>query len=413
MKFILVGMLSVVFLAACGGDSSQTEVNDNGLSGADDNSNKSVVITSEESTVVENPEADQEMTWKIRFPSFWSVAYADELEEPDPSTITYEQFLLDVTKALESDPDFMDAIRGAQGPVGPKGDAGVKGDIGPVGPMGVPGPRGLIGQTGPQGSKGDTGAPGVKGDKGDKGDQGNIGPVGPKGDQGDVGPAGSQGEQGIAGEIGPQGTKGQDGAGFLEPKWKIVYYYNDSLPFSEAWMGHPSNPTVMENPDTYLNRRFDKTDVEVSRYSSPQFPSSYEQSVSAFNYYADPLDANSCQFRMRIREGNQGMHYYPTASVEYKPTLSDTGSIRRMKFQDDTEYVSGELFLTVPSPETCGLSCQVEVAWDLKWDSYKEVFTKADIFTSDSLWNIFGLGNGNHARDMVLESRCWELENQL
>jgi hypothetical protein len=44
----------------------------------------------------------------------------------------------------------------------------------------------LKGEQGPQGEKGDKGPQGAKGEKGPKGDQGKVGPQGPKGDNGNV-----------------------------------------------------------------------------------------------------------------------------------------------------------------------------------------------------------------------------------
>lgn len=41
--------------------------------------------------------------WKIRFPSMWAAAYAQDVAvEPDPETVTYEQFVNDVAKVVRS-----------------------------------------------------------------------------------------------------------------------------------------------------------------------------------------------------------------------------------------------------------------------------------------------------------------------
>lgn len=70
---------------------------------------------------------------------------------------------------------WLDSLKGDQGPqgiAGPQGDRGPQGDQGVAGPQGVQGPQGEAGQ------------------------QGDIGPVGPQGPAGDTGPAGPAGADG-------------------------------------------------------------------------------------------------------------------------------------------------------------------------------------------------------------------------
>jgi hypothetical protein len=86
-----------------------------------------------------------------------------------------------------------DAMTGATGPEGPKGDSGAKGD---AGPQGDPGIKGDPGAQGDPGVKGD---PGVQGDPGVKGDPGVQGDPGVKGDPGVQGDPGVKGEQGETG----------------------------------------------------------------------------------------------------------------------------------------------------------------------------------------------------------------------
>ena len=62
--------------------------------------------------------------------------------------------------------EWLESLRGEQGP---------QGEVGPQGPAGEQGPQGEVGPQGPQG------------EKGDKGDQGEVGPQGPQGEQGPAG----------------------------------------------------------------------------------------------------------------------------------------------------------------------------------------------------------------------------------
>jgi Collagen triple helix repeat (20 copies) len=63
-------------------------------------------------------------------------------------------------------PAAKEAMTGATGPVGPKGDTGPQGAKGDAGPQGIPGDKGDAGAKGETGAKGD---PGVKGDRGETG----------------------------------------------------------------------------------------------------------------------------------------------------------------------------------------------------------------------------------------------------
>lgn len=93
--------------------------------------------------------------------------------------------------------DYLNTLRGAQGPQGPQGIPG------PMGASGVQGPKGDVGSQGPTGPQGDVGP------KGDKGDTGAVGPAGSRGEQGAQGIPGPKGDQGIQGQ---QGIKGDTGA---------------------------------------------------------------------------------------------------------------------------------------------------------------------------------------------------------
>lgn len=110
-----------------------------------------------------------------------------------------------------SEAEWLESLRGEQGPKGETGATGPQGEKGDTGPAGETGPKGDTGATGPKGDKGDTGATGATGPQGPKGDTGatgETGPQGPKGDKGDTGPQGPQGDTGATGETGPQGPSG-------------------------------------------------------------------------------------------------------------------------------------------------------------------------------------------------------------
>lgn len=70
---------------------------------------------------------------------------------------------------------FLAALKGEQGPEGPRGYTG---DPGPRGETGLQGVKGDTGMTGGPGPKGDTGSAGAKGDKGDTGSTGAKGDAG-------------------------------------------------------------------------------------------------------------------------------------------------------------------------------------------------------------------------------------------
>lgn len=123
----------------------------------------------------------------------------------------------------------LEALRGPQGNVGPKGDTGDVGPIGPKGDTGSAGPIGPQGERGPSGPKGDAfkyedftaaqlealrgpqGIPGERGLKGDKGDTGSQGIQGPQGERGPQGETGPKGDTGAKGDTGPQGIQGIQG----------------------------------------------------------------------------------------------------------------------------------------------------------------------------------------------------------
>ena len=98
---------------------------------------------------------------------------------------------------------------GAEGPQGPKGD---QGPVGPQGPQGIQGDPGIQGPPGRDGSIGPEGPQGPQGIQGVQGIQGPPGEQGPQGPQGDPGPKGDTGAQGPKGDEGPEGPAGKDGA---------------------------------------------------------------------------------------------------------------------------------------------------------------------------------------------------------
>ena len=108
-----------------------------------------------------------------------------------------------------SEAEWLESLRGEQGPKGETGATGPQGEKGDTGPAGETGPKGDTGATGSKGDKGDTGATGATGPQGPKGD---TGPQGPKGDTGDTGPQGPKGDTGDTGPQGPKGEKGDTGA---------------------------------------------------------------------------------------------------------------------------------------------------------------------------------------------------------
>lgn len=64
-----------------------------------------------------------------------------------------------ITKFLETNPEYLAAITGPQGPPGQTGPPGTQGTPGPRGPPGDKGATGPQGQQGPQGTKGPPGEP--------------------------------------------------------------------------------------------------------------------------------------------------------------------------------------------------------------------------------------------------------------
>jgi hypothetical protein len=107
--------------------------------------------------------------------------------------------------------DFREPIRGRRGAPGPPG---LNGAAGLLGSPGAPGEAGPEGEAGPRGETGVAGAPGAAGPQGETGVQGEAGTPGPEGAQGPAGPAGPQGPKGdpgtpgLQGEAGPPGTPG-------------------------------------------------------------------------------------------------------------------------------------------------------------------------------------------------------------
>lgn len=144
----------------------------------------------------------------------------------------------------KTEEDFVNWLKGPQGPKGEPGTQGERGENGAVGPAGPKGDPGERGPKGNNGEKGEQGNPGPKGNDGAKGDTGpkgldgksayelakelnpSIGSLsewitslkgekgikGEQGIQGVPGPRGQQGEKGNTGERGPQGQAGPAGA---------------------------------------------------------------------------------------------------------------------------------------------------------------------------------------------------------
>ena len=125
-----------------------------------------------------------------------------------------------------SETDWLNSLKGEQGPQGIKGEQGLKGDTGEIGPQG---PQGDTGEQGPKGE------PGLKGEKGDPGEIGPIGPQGPKGDTGEIGPQGPQGEKGEKGEKGDPGEI--DSNNYLSKDNSIEYTpINDYNPSTKKYV---------------------------------------------------------------------------------------------------------------------------------------------------------------------------------
>jgi hypothetical protein len=168
----------------------------------------------------------------------------------------------EIKSALLEDTSFISSVVGEKGDVGPAGQDGksvtveeamasliadqefleaVKGPQGPAGEQGIPGEKGLDGAPGVDGKDGEAVSAeeliavlkaneeflqAVKGDKGDQGPQGEVGSQGLQGERGDsvtveevtkalleneTFTKSLVGEQGLQGEVGPQGEKGDNG----------------------------------------------------------------------------------------------------------------------------------------------------------------------------------------------------------
>jgi hypothetical protein len=77
--------------------------------------------------------SDHHQTWKDKFPTLWSTAYAAEGDEPNPEDITYDEFLQAVVAVLQTDQAFLEEIKGETGPAGPQGEQGLQGPQGETG----------------------------------------------------------------------------------------------------------------------------------------------------------------------------------------------------------------------------------------------------------------------------------------
>ena len=56
-----------------------------------------------------NGNTQESVTWKNKFPSLWSAAYANEMEVK-PEHVTYLEFVQAVKNALKNDQDFIDVV---------------------------------------------------------------------------------------------------------------------------------------------------------------------------------------------------------------------------------------------------------------------------------------------------------------
>jgi hypothetical protein len=58
----------------------------------------------------------KKITWKNKFPSLWSVAYASD--DVRPEDVTYEQFISAVANSIKNDPDAQKSFKGDKGDKG-------------------------------------------------------------------------------------------------------------------------------------------------------------------------------------------------------------------------------------------------------------------------------------------------------
>lgn len=115
MKNRIYGVVVLLLLSACGGGQSSDGTDTDG-------------------------QQTEAVTWKSKFPSLWSVAYAADI---NPEDVTYDQFINTLAEKLKADTAFTNSV---------KGDAGVQGIVGPAGPQGTGGSAGLDGTDGTDGA---------------------------------------------------------------------------------------------------------------------------------------------------------------------------------------------------------------------------------------------------------------------
>ncbi len=290
----------------------------------------------------------------------------------------------------------LEALRGPQGNVGPKGDTGDVGPIGPKGDTGSVGPIGPQGERGPSGPKGDAfkyedftaaqlealrgpqgipGERGLKGDKGDTGSQGIQGPQGERGPQGETGPKGDtgakgdtgpQGIQGIQGPVGPKGDAGSKGdAGAKGDK-------GDSYTITEAdYQAIADLVPLPETPRTYIPITEDMVTVTtdatkgVAPYSTSYgytnitvdldkslledglmvtFVINTKMVVASANrnvrvrFGEDDVWHPVCAYNTSILAGSTYFVKAMTLDYMYKTTMYDYGAFHQAQYDTNTNY---------------------------------------------------------------------------
>lgn len=139
---------------------------------------------------------------------------------------------------------------------------------------GEQGPKGDKGATGEQGPKGDTGDKGEKGDKGETGASGEQGPKGDTGDKGEKGDTGSQGEKGNQGNTGEKGDKGDEGKSAYELYCEAHPEYDKN---EEKWL------------DDLINGRLGNKEVHTVTFDSNGGSYVKQQSI----YHAEKVEKPS------------------------------------------------------------------------------------------------------------------------
>lgn len=125
-----------------------------------------------------------------------------------------ETFKPIIVKALKTDKEFKESVRGVTGPPGKQGEMGKQG------PEGRPGPEGKEGKIGPMGGPGK---------QGNDGPRGKDGPMGPPGQQGQPGQNGNHGRDGLAGALYACRAFNKEAITINPNEWTTVYFTDDSF----------------------------------------------------------------------------------------------------------------------------------------------------------------------------------------